>query len=68
MVAKSYIAYSDIKKNRIHISAAFVVANPEDFGTVVHELIHIVQHYAKLKREQVWLQEGIADYVPAQIF
>src|SRR5215472_744602 len=60
------IAYSDIEKNRIHISSAFVAAHPLDYGTVVHELTHIVQHYAKLKREGVWLQEGIADYIRHQ--
>lgn len=62
------IAYSDIQKNQIHISATFVAAHPDDFGTVVHELTHIVQHYSKLKREQVWLQEGIADYVRHKYF
>jgi hypothetical protein len=63
-----FIAYSDIQKNRIHISAGFVAAHPEDYGTVVHELTHIVQHYAKLQREQVWLQEGIADYIRHRYF
>src|SRR5215469_11299288 len=62
------IAYSDIEKNRIHISSAFVAAHPLDYGTVVHELTHIVQHYAKLKREGVWLQEGIADYIRHQYY
>ena len=56
-------AYTDIQKNRIHVSAAFVTTNPGDYGMVVHELTHIVQHYAKLKSDQVWLQEGIADYI-----
>ena len=62
------IAYSDIQKNRVHISGAFVSTHPEDYGTVVHELTHIVQHYAKLKREQIWLQEGIADYIRHKYF
>jgi hypothetical protein len=62
------IAYSDIERNRIHISSAFVAAHPLDYGTVVHELTHIVQHYAKLKREGVWLQEGIADYIRHQYY
>ena len=63
-----WTAWSDIEKNRIHISSAFVTSHPEDFGTVVHELTHIVQHYAKLKREGVWLQEGIADYIRHQYY
>jgi Peptidase of plants and bacteria len=62
------IAYSDIEKNRIHISSAFVAAHPLDYGTVIHELTHIVQHYAKLKREGIWLQEGIADYIRHQYY
>jgi len=62
------IAYSDTKKNRIHVSAAFVSTHPEDYGTVVHELTHIVQHYTKLKRDEVWLQEGIADYIRHKYF
>jgi hypothetical protein len=62
------VAWTDIDKNRIHISSAFAAAHPEDFGTVVHELTHIVQHYAKLKREGVWLQEGIADYIRHQYY
>lgn len=62
------IAYSDIKMNRIHISTDYVAAHPEDYGMVVHELTHIVQHYTKLKREEVWLQEGIADYVRHKYF
>jgi hypothetical protein len=62
------IAYSDIHKNRIHISAEYIKAHPDDYGMVVHELTHIVQHYVKLKAEEVWLQEGIADYIRHKYF
>lgn len=62
------VAYTDIQKNRIHISSAYVLKQPDDYAMVVHELTHIVQHYAKLKRDQVWLQEGIADYVRHRYF
>jgi hypothetical protein len=63
-----FIAWTDIKKNRIHISSGYVSQEPEAYGTVVHELTHIVQHYVKLKKEEVWLQEGIADYIRHQYF
>lgn len=33
-----------------------------------HELTHIVQHYEKLKRDDMGLQEGIADYVRHKYF
>lgn len=63
------IAYTDISKNKIYISAAHVTGpQPEDYGMVVHELTHVVQHYAKLKKEDVWIQEGIADYIRHQYF
>jgi len=46
----------------IHISAEWVtVKSPDDFGMVVHELIHIVQAYRS--RVPGWVTEGIADYL-----
>jgi hypothetical protein len=63
------IAYTDIEKNIIHLSAAYVTEKaPDDYGMVIHELTHIVQHYNKLKPSEVWLQEGIADYVRHRYF
>lgn len=63
------IAYTDIKKNIIHISADYATEKaPDDYGMVIHELTHIVQHYSKLKPADVWLQEGIADYIRHRYF
>lgn len=62
------IAYTDIHKNRIHISASYVAKSPDSDAVMIHELTHIVQHYDKLARENVWLQEGIADYVRHEYF
>jgi len=43
----------------IHISEAWVRDHPDDWGMVIHELVHVVQAY----RNPVpgWITEGIAD-------
>lgn len=35
----------------------------EGLGSIVHELVHVVQHYGKGKRPPGWLIEGIPDYI-----
>lgn len=46
----------------IHISAEWVtLKSPDDYGMVVHELTHVVQHYGG--KGEFWLTEGIADWV-----
>jgi len=50
----------------IHIAAAWVKAQPNDFGMVAHELTHLVQRYPRSRAG--WLVEGIADYVRLQHF
>ncbi|HEY2573063.1 MAG TPA: basic secretory protein-like protein [Verrucomicrobiaceae bacterium] len=53
--------------DEIHISAEWVTKKaPRDYGMVVHELTHIVQHYQG--KGEGWLTEGIADYVRHQYF
>jgi hypothetical protein len=37
--------------------------HPDDFGAMVHETTHIVQHYRGHKSNPGWLVEGIADYI-----
>jgi len=48
---------------QIHISVNRVNSNPEGVGVIVHELIHILQAYRGMKREDGWVTEGIADYL-----
>ncbi len=47
----------------IVISGRWVKAHPDDWGMVVHELTHVIQHYRRAGRNAGWLVEGIADYV-----
>ena len=47
--------------NTIYFAKDWYLKHPEDYGSVIHELTHVVQHYPKY--EPWWLVEGIADYV-----
>jgi Peptidase of plants and bacteria len=47
----------------ISISETWIVKHPEDFGMVIHELAHVVQHYPNTNKNAGWLTEGIADYL-----
>jgi hypothetical protein len=46
--------------NSVTYQAAWLIAHPEDYDVVVHEVMHIVQSYSS---SPGWLTEGIADYV-----
>jgi hypothetical protein len=48
--------------SRITGSVKYFKARPEDVGAMVHETVHIVQHY-RTRNNPGWLVEGIADYV-----
>ena len=51
----------------IHISEDWVTKKaPNDYGMVVHELTHVVQHYGG--KGEGWLTEGIADYIRHKYF
>lgn len=47
-----------------HIVGAvkFFQEHPDDVGAMVHETVHVVQHY-RGRRNPGWLVEGVADYV-----
>ena len=45
----------------IVISSDWVTARPDDWGMVIHELVHIVQSYRR--GGPGWVTEGIADYI-----
>jgi hypothetical protein len=47
----------------IYISAKHVRQHPDDYGMVVHELVHVLQRYPKFNKDNWWLVEGIADYI-----
>lgn len=48
--------------NSIHISVAWIREHPDEFGLVIHELVHVMQRYPDSNRPD-WLVEGIADYI-----
>lgn len=52
--------------NRISISSGWIEKHPEDFGLVIHELVHVVQRYPRGK--PMWVTEGIADYLRWAIY
>ncbi len=47
----------------ITINGEWITQHPDDLGMVVHELVHVVQHYPGGKTNVGWLVEGIADYI-----
>jgi hypothetical protein len=48
--------------DRINCAPKWFKDHPEDLGAIVHELVHVVQHYTKGDRPG-WLTEGIADQI-----
>ena len=50
----------------VTISADWVRKHPDDYGMIIHELTHVIQSYPKYR--QIWLVEGIADYVRFFVF
>lgn len=54
----SYIASAS--GNTVTYQTAWLVAHPQDYDVVVHEVMHVVQSYSSAPG---WLTEGIADYV-----
>lgn len=47
----------------ISVNGKWIAEHPDDFGMVVHELVHVVQGYPDGAGGNGWLVEGIADYV-----
>jgi hypothetical protein len=50
-------------RNTIAVSADWVRKHPDDFGMVIHELVHVIQAYPDSPNRPGWLVEGIADYI-----
>jgi len=49
--------------DRITGSVQFFKAHPDDLGAMIHETVHVVQHYQRRRNNPSWLVEGVADYV-----
>ncbi|HYG73738.1 MAG TPA: basic secretory protein-like protein [Planctomycetota bacterium] len=48
--------------SKIEFAEGWIKAHPNDTGTVIHELTHVIQGYTHANNPG-WLVEGIADYV-----
>lgn len=49
--------------NTITVNGEWISRHPEDFGMMVHELVHLIQRYPDGGNKPGWLVEGIADYI-----
>jgi len=49
--------------NVISISVDHISHHPDDYGMVIHELVHVLQRYPRVDKDTWWLVEGIADYI-----
>ena len=49
--------------DHIECNAAYYEKHPDDVGSIIHELTHVVQSYGDTGNPPGWLTEGIADYV-----
>lgn len=49
--------------DEITINARWIAQHPDDFGMVIHEMTHVIQHYPGGGDKPGWLVEGIADYI-----
>jgi hypothetical protein len=59
---KSYRGVAAAGGGEITGSAKYFKDHPRDIGAMVHETVHIVQHY-RSRGNPGWLVEGVADYV-----
>ena len=51
---------------KIVVFSNWIEKRPEDFGLLVHELVHVIQRYPR--KEPEWVTEGIADYIRWAIY
>jgi hypothetical protein len=59
---KDYRGVAATGGSRITGSTKYFTDHPNDIGAMVHETVHVVQHY-RSRNNPGWLVEGIADYV-----
>ena len=58
-----YKGVAETAGDRITGSVKFFKAHPDDLGAMIHETVHVVQHYRGRRNNPSWLVEGVADYV-----
>ena len=66
-ITKGYEGVAATRGHNIVGSTKFFKAHPDDFGAMIHETVHVIQHYPS-GRNPGWLVEGIADYLRFYLF
>lgn len=62
-----YKGIAETSNDLIQISPTYIRGHQGDYGLIVHELTHTIQHYPR-KTSFNWLTEGIADYVRLYLY
>lgn len=63
---KSEVGVGATSGTHIVVFSGWINKHPEDLGLVVHELVHVIQHYPN--PQPLWITEGIADYIRWAIY
>ncbi|SIN87937.1 F5/8 type C domain-containing protein [Singulisphaera sp. GP187] len=66
-ISSSYNGVAQAGGGNILGSSKFFKAHPDDVGAMIHETVHIIQHYQSRKNPG-WLVEGLADYIRFFLF
>ncbi len=62
-LSNSYRGVADTSGDHIVASVRWFKAHPDAVGALVHETVHVVQHYHHGTGGPSWLVEGVSDYV-----
>jgi hypothetical protein len=65
-IRKSEEGVAATSGSSIVVSSHWIEKQPEDFGLVVHELVHVLQAYPT--GQPGWVTEGISDYIRWAIY
>lgn len=61
IIFDNFDGVANTQGEKINLNIGYFKENPEDYGAVVHEMVHVAQNYQK--PVPLWLVEGIADYI-----
>ena len=67
LITPGYNGVAMAGRGRITGSSKYFKDHPKDLGAMIHETVHIVQHY-RGRNNPGWLVEGVADYYRFFIF
>ncbi|WP_406700129.1 basic secretory protein-like protein [Singulisphaera sp. Ch08] len=66
-ISRSYNGVAEASGGNILGSSKFFKSHPDDVGAMIHETVHIIQHYQD-RSNPGWLVEGVADYIRFFLF